>query len=61
MTIAIVIAGIAVLVAMWRSSNDIADAIGPLDELMEADTSNGHYLLTLGLFVVGIVILLGVL
>lgn len=57
MTIAIVIAVIAVLVAMWRSGNDIADSIGPLDELIEADTSNGHYGLTLGLFVVGLIAL----
>lgn len=57
MTIAIIIAALAVAMAMWRSGNDIADSIGPLDELMEADTSNGHYGLTLGLFVVGIAIL----
>lgn len=57
MIIAIVIAVIAVAVAMWRSGNDIADAIGPLDELMEADTSDGHYLRTLALFVVGLLIL----
>ena len=61
MTIAIIIAALAVAVAMWRSGNDIADSIGPLDELMEADTSDGHYLRTLALFVVGLLILLFIL
>lgn len=57
MITAIVVAAMAVAWAMWRSSNDIADSIGPLDELMEADTSDGHYLRTLALFVVGLLML----
>ena len=61
MITAIIIAALAVAWAMWRSGNDIADSIGPLDELMEADTSDDHYLRTLALFVVGLLILLFIL
>ena len=57
MIAAIAVAALAVAWAMWRSGNDIADSIGPLDELMEADTSDGHYLTTLVLFVVGLAVL----
>lgn len=57
MTIAIIIAALAVAVAMWRSGNDISYAVGDYEYLEQADTSNGRHMLTLILFVVGLVIL----
>lgn len=57
MLIAVVVGAVAVTLAMWRSGNDISYAVGDYEYLEQADTSDGHYLRTLALFVVGLLIL----